>query len=217
MRALPSTVFRLSCTCLLFYTSASSGVAQTPRLRGRWVADSFPVGLDFRAGDTVWQLIPIAAISANGRGTYEYAQGRLISHWGEGLYDTATVTLCGDTLVLALDNDQKETKVRIAPARGGRSPLHGTWVGPFGEGELRLVTYLPGEVFFQEGALVEHYEIEGRTVTMTTGGTPAHFQIQVRGADTVLTSLEGGGKTFRRSRCDDPRLDPRKAFISACS
>lgn len=211
------TTFRLCCTCLLLRTSAISGGAQTPRLRGRWVADSFPMSLDFRAGDTVWQLIPIAAITANGQGTYEYAQGRLISHWGEGLTDTATVTLRGDTLVLALDNGRRETEARIAPARGARSPLHGTWVGPFATNELRLVTYLPGGVFFQEGALIEHYAVDGMTVTMTNGDSPAQFHVQVRGADTVLTPLDGVGKTFHRPRCDDTRLDPRNTFTSICS
>jgi len=220
MRAPAFTTFRVRCVCLLLCADASAGVAQAQLLRGRWVADNSPLlmSFDFRGGDTVWQLLPIAAISENGRGTYEYAQGRVIWHYGEGLYDTATVTLRADTLVLAFDNGRTEFDARIAPALGARSPLHGTWVGPFADGELRLMTYLPGGVFFQEAALVQHYAVGAKTVTITTRDQlPVQLHIQIRGTDTVLTLPDSAGTRFRRPRCNDPRFDPRTTFTSVCS
>ncbi len=166
----------------------------------------------------MWQLIPIAAISANGRGTYEYAQGHLVLHYGEGLDDTAAVTVRGDTLFRTFGNNQTETWARIAPARGSRSPLHGTWLGPCEREDCRMMTFLPGGAFFQESALVGHYAVDATTVTITPQGQPPmQFEVQIRGGDTILTQVAGAGRRLRHPRCDDPRLDPRNTFISACS
>lgn len=211
------TMFRFRCACLLLCAHAPTGAAQTPFVRGRWVAEQSPLSsLDFRGGDTLWILLPIAAISANGRGTYEYRQGQLILHYGEGLSDTAKVTLGKGLLVLT--SVEGETRAfRVAPARGGRSPLHGTWAQSSRD-DFRLVTYLPDGVFFQEGGEVGHYAVHHRTVAVSGEHLPpTQFHIQIRGTDTVLTQLESDSMRFRRPRCDDPRLDPRKTFISACS
>src|SRR5262249_46260360 len=87
MRALPFVRFCLRCACLLLCANAGASAASPQVLRGRWVGygDLSIQSLEFRAGDTVWLLIPIAAILENGRGTYEYAQSRLLMHYGEGL------------------------------------------------------------------------------------------------------------------------------------
>jgi hypothetical protein len=207
--------FRIRCACVLLCAGASAGAAQAQVLRGRWEGDSLtPLSLDFRGGDTVWQLIPIAVISANGRGTYEYANGRLIEHYGEGPSVSMTANLRGDTLLLTA-NGQTETDTRVAAVRGARSPLHGTRVTPEGD-QLRLVTYLPGGVFFQEAAIIAHYTVDRGTVTMRTGGSSVQWQIKTLGADTVLARLDGN-VTFHRPKCDDRRLDPQRTFNSNCT
>ena len=213
-------IFGISLTGLVL-CQAGAGAAQTPLLRGRWVTEKGPalLSFDFRSGDTVWAVIPIAAISANGRGTYDYDQGRLILHYGEGLYDTVMATLSGDTLALTFGDGREETDVRLARARGAQSALHGTWVGPYSEAQLKLMTYLPGGLFFQEAAFITHYAVDSATITIAslTGSTPNKFHIQVSGKDTLLVRLDSAATSFTRPRCDDPRLDPRTSFTSACS
>jgi hypothetical protein len=213
-------IFGISLTGLVL-CQAGAGAAQTPLLRGRWVTEKGPalLSFDFRSGDTVWAVIPIAAISANGRGTYDYDQGRLILHYGEGLYDTVMATLSGDTLALTFGDGREETDVRVARARGAQSALHGTWVGPYSEAQLKLMTYLPGGLFFQEAAFITHYAVDSATITIAslTGSTPNKFHIQVSGKDTLLVRLDSAATSFTRPRCDDPRLDPRTSFTSACS
>jgi len=215
------TVLRISLAGLLLCTEAAAGVGQTQLLRGRWVTDKGPalLSFDFRSGDTVWQLIPIAAITANGRGTYDYAEGRLILHYGEGLYDTLLATPRGDTLALTFADGRNETDVRVASARGARSPFHGTWVAPYAQDQLKLWTYLPDGLFFQEAAFVTHYAVDGASVIITppTGSMPDTFRFQISGTDTLLVRLDSARTKFTRPRCDDPRLDPRKSFTSACS
>ena len=118
--------FRIRCACVLLCAAASAGPAQAQMLHGRWVEDTVPrlVSFDFRGGDTVWQLIPIAAIDANGRGTYEYAHDRLILHYGEGLSDSIVITLRGDTMLWVNDYGKKQTWARVASARHAHSSLH---------------------------------------------------------------------------------------------
>jgi hypothetical protein len=216
-----TTALRIGLAGLLVCAETGSGAAQAALLHGRWVTEKGPalLSFDFRSGDTVWALIPIAAISANGRGTYDYAQDRIILHYGEGLYDTVMATLSGDTLALTFGDGREETDVRVARARGGQSALHGTWVGPYSEAQLKLITYLPGGLFFQEAAFITHYAVDSATVTIAslTGSTPNKFRIQVSGKDTLLVRLDSAGTSFTRPRCDDPRLDPRTSFTSACS
>jgi len=213
-------IFGISLTGLLL-CEAAAGAAQTQLLQGRWVTEKGPalLSFDFRSGDTVWALIPIAAISANGRGTYDYGQGRLILHYGEGLYDTVMATLRGDTLALAFGDGREETDVRVARARGAQSALHGTWVGPYSENPLKLMTYLPGGLFFREAAFITHYTVDSATITIAslTGSTPNKFRVHISGKDTLLVRLDSAGTSFTRPRCDDPRLDPRTSFTSACS
>jgi hypothetical protein len=212
---------RIGLAGLVLCAEASAGTAQTQLLQGRWVTEKGPalLSFDFRNGDTVWQLIPIAAISAHGRGTYAYDGRRIILHYGEGLYDTVTATPHGDTLILTLADGREETDVRVASARGAQSTLHGTWVEPYAENQLKLTTYLPDGLFFEEAAFVTHYVLDGATLTITplTGSAPDTFRLQIRGKDTLLVRFDSAGTGFTRPRCDDPRLDSRRSFTSACS
>jgi len=217
-----TTALRIGLAGLLVCAETGSGAAQAALLHGRWVTEKGPalLSFDFRGGDTVWALIPIAAISANGRGTYDYAQGRIILHYGKGLYDTVTATPRGDTLTLTFRDGREEIDVRLASARGAQSALHGTWVGPYSQNQLKLMTYLPGGVFFQEAAFITHYDVDSEgtiTIASLTGSTPNKFRIQLSGTDTVLVRVDSAGTTFTRPRCDDPRLNPRTSFTSACS
>jgi hypothetical protein len=219
---LTGTALRISLAGLLVCAETGAGTAQTQLLRGRWVTEKGPalLSFDFRSGDTVWALIPIAAISPNGRGTYDYAQGRIVLHYGEGLYDTVMATPRGDTLTLAFRDGREETDVRVAPARGAQSALHGTWVGPYSQNQLKLMTYLPGGLFFQEAAFITHYAVDSAatiTIASLTGSTPNKFRIQISGTDTLLVRVDSAGTTFTRPRCDEPRLNPRTSFTSACS
>src|SRR5262245_45768258 len=132
MRILAFVKFSLRCACLLVCIDASVSVAYAQSLRGRWLSygDPLVLSLEFRAGDTVWSLVPVAAITANGRGTYEYAQGRLIMHYGEGLSETSTVSVRGDTLLEVLGDGRKQTWMRLRRVQRAQSPLQATWVGP---------------------------------------------------------------------------------------
>jgi hypothetical protein len=215
------TIFRISLAGLVLCAEAGPAAAQAQLLQGRWVPEKglALLSFDFRGGDTVWALIPIAAITAQGRGTYDYTEGRIVLHSGESLYDTVMATLRGDTLMLAFADGRKETDIRVASARGAQSTLHGTWVGPYAESQLKLMTYLPGGLFFQEAAFVTHYTVDGATVTITslTGSTPNKFRLKISGNDTLLVRLDSAGTAFTRPRCNEPRLDPRTSFTSACS
>lgn len=217
-----TTALRISLAGLLVCAETGTGAAQTPLLHGRWVTEKGPalLSFDFRSGDTVWALIPIAAISPNGRGTYDYAEGRIILHYGEGLYDTVMATPRGDTLTLAFRDGREETDIRVAGARGAQSALHGTWVGPYSQNQLKLMTYLPSGLFFQEAAFITHYDVDSAatiTIASLTGSTPNKFRIQISGTDTLLVRVDSAGTTFTRPRCDEPRLNPRTSFTSACS
>jgi hypothetical protein len=212
-------MFRLSCAVLFVCSQASVSAAQTPLLRGRWVAETVHalMSFDFRTGDTVWLLLPITALSGNGHGTYRYGHGQLVMRYADGSEDRARVTLRGDTIAVAFDGGRTWTATRIAAARGRRAPLHGTWAERDHDDQLTLTTYLPDGVFFTEAAIVRHYAVDTTTVMITGDERPMQLHVQVQGTDTALTPSGGPDMTFRRPRCTDPRFDPRTTFTSVCS
>lgn len=205
---------------LLLPCAAAVGGTQTFPLRGHWIADAgAPLVLNFRTADIVWTVVPAAMFGAYG--TYRYANGQLVIQYQQSLPDSSAVTLHGDTLVA--EGPGVWTATRIAPARGGRSEIHGTWASAEEEGQIRLLTLLPSGQAFSEGALPGHYTISGGIVTIagdTAHGNPSSIalRIQVEGTDTVLAQIGGNSNVFRRPKCrTDPRLRSGVPFTSACS
>jgi hypothetical protein len=205
---------------VLLACAAAAGGVQTFPLRGHWIADGVPMGLDFRAPGVVWELVPGAIIGAYG--TYRYADGQLVIEYHQNWPDSFGVAFRGNTLV-AHGASSTWTATRIAPARGGRSMIHGTWADSESNGQIRLTTFLPSGQVFEETAFPRRYAIDSGIVTVagdSVHGEPASMaiRIQVEGADTVLAQLSGGRGVYRRPRCrTDPRFTSGTPFTSACS
>ncbi len=205
---------------ILIACVVAAGGAQTFPLRGHWIADGLPMGMDFRTPDVVWQLVPGALVGAYG--TYRYADGQLVMKIHQELPDSFAVAFHSDTLVGHGPNGTW-TASRLAPARGGHSIIHGTWADRESDGQIRLTTFLPSGRFFEETAFPRHYTLDTGIVTIAGDSehgeaAPIHVRLQVKGNDTVLALLSGTGATFRRPQCrTDPRFNTGTPFTTACS